>query len=68
MKEEISRYFGNKKSAVVYMDQVGFVVELSVDGRIMQKTRHNTLTVAEDLAEDFVTDSMSGPTFLSEEN
>lgn len=68
MKEELSRYFGNKKCAVVYTDDIGFVVELSIDGRIMQKTRHNNLDIAQDLAEDFVTDKMSGPSFLAEDN
>lgn len=67
MKEEISKYYGNKKCASVYSDGIGFVVELSVEGRIMQKTRHNSLQTAQDLAEDFVTDNMSGPEFLAED-
>jgi len=67
MKEEINRVFGNKKCATIYQDELGFVVECAIEGRIMQKTRHMTIQLAQQVAEDFVTDQITGPTFLTED-
>jgi hypothetical protein len=64
---EISRYNGTDREAVVFKNEKVYVVEMLMRGRVFKKTVVHNIDMAEDLAENFVGDSIGGgPTLLNE--
>ena len=64
---EITRIHGIDREAIVYRNEKVYVVEMLVKGRIFKKTVLSSIDMAENLAEDFVGDSIgSGPSLLNE--
>lgn len=53
----ISQYFNGNLEARVIQGTDCFVLEKYSGGRIIEKTRHSSLALAENLAEDFVNEN-----------
>lgn len=64
---EISKFFNGSKTANVMKSENGFVVNMYMDNKFLQKRNCISIDDAEALAEDFVLEGgESGPSFLSE--
>lgn len=64
---EISRYNGTDREAIVFRNEKVYVVEMLVGGRVFKKTVLHSIDLAEDVAENFVGESVGkGPTLLNE--
>jgi len=66
MKLETTYENGNR-IARVYADPIsGYTVEYIINQRIVNKTHHISLSLAEDVADDFIAEAGSNPTFLND--
>lgn len=67
MEKELSKFFNGPKTANVAKSENGYVVNMYLDNKFLQKRFAATIDDAEALAEDFVLEGDdAGPTFLSE--
>lgn len=67
MEKELSKFFNGPKTANVMKSENGYVVNMYLDNKFLQKRYASTIDDAEALAEDYVLDGEdNGPTFLSE--
>jgi hypothetical protein len=65
--ELITSYENGNRSAKVYSDPIsGYTVEYIINQRIVNKTHHISLSLAEDVADDFIAEAGSNPTFLND--
>lgn len=64
--ELISTYENGNRIAKVYADFSGFTVEYIMNDRIIKKTHHIASELAEDVADDFVSEAGGTPTLLNE--
>jgi hypothetical protein len=68
MEKEISKFFNGTKTANVTKSDNGYVVDMFLDNKFLQKRHCKNIDDAEAIAEDFVLEgNESGPTFLSED-
>ena len=69
MMEQISKYIGSNKTAIVYKSETsGYVVEFYIDGRVLEKRNVGQLQSAENLAEDYVLKESGNNSQLLNEN
>ena len=62
-----SEYINGNRTSKVYSDfMTGYIVEYYINGKILRKTHHTQLNLAEELAEDFVDEAGLNPTLLNE--
>lgn len=67
MEMEMSKFFNGPKTANVAKTDNGYVVNMYLDNKFLQKRYCNNIDDAEALAEDFVLEGdNNGPSFLSE--
>ena len=67
MEKEVSKFFNGSKTADVTKTDNGYVVNMYLDNKFLQKRYCNNIDDAEALAEDFVLEGdNTNPTFLSE--
>jgi hypothetical protein len=67
MEKEISKFYNGPKTANVTKSDNGYVVDMYLDNKFLQKRHCKTIDDAEAIAEDFVLEGgESGPTLLSE--
>ena len=65
--ELISTYENGNRIAKVYSDPVSwYTVEYIMNERTVNKTHHISLDLAEDVADDFIAEGGSSPTFLND--
>jgi hypothetical protein len=64
--EILTTYFNKEKMAKVSISEGLYFVEYFIDGKLMNKTAHNSMETAESLAEGFTSIGGTEPTFLSE--
>lgn len=67
MEKEISKFFNGDKTANVTKSDNGYVVDMYLNNKFLQKRHCASIDDAEAVAEDFVLEGEEGgPTFLSE--
>ena len=67
MEKEVSKFFNGSKTANVAKSENGYVVNMYLDNKFLQKRHCNNIDDAEALAEDYVLEGdNNSPTFLSE--
>ena len=67
MEKELSKFYNGSKTATVDKSENGYVVNMYLDSKFLQKRYCSNIDDAEALAEDFVLEEgESGPKFLSE--
>lgn len=66
MEKELSKFFNGSKTANVVKSENGYVVNMYLDNKFLQKRHCLNIDDAEALAEDYVLEGGEGPTFLSE--
>lgn len=67
MEKELSKFYNGPKTATVDKSENGYVVNMYLDSKFLQKRYCSNIDDAEALAEDFVLEEgESGPKFLSE--
>lgn len=65
--ELITTYENGNRIAKVYSDPIsGFTVEYIMNDRVINKTHHVALDLAEDIADDFISEGGSSPSLLNE--
>lgn len=65
--ELLTTFQNGNRVAKVYSDpMIGFTVEYIMGNRIVDKTHHTMLDLAEELADDFIAEAGSSPTLLNE--
>lgn len=65
--ELITTYENGNRTAKVYSDPIsGFTVEYIMNDRVINKTHHIALNLAEDVADDFISEGGSSPSLLNE--
>jgi hypothetical protein len=65
--ELLTTYQNGNRIAKVYSDPIcGFTVEYFMHDRIIKKTHHVMIDLAEELADDFIAEAGSNPTLLNE--
>ena len=65
--ELITTYENGNRIAKVYSDPIsGFTVEYIMNDRVINKTHHIALDLAEDVADDFISEGGSSPSLLNE--
>ena len=65
--ELITTYENGNRIAKVYSDPIsGFTVEYIMNDRVINKTHHIALNLAEDVADDFISEGGSSPSLLNE--
>jgi hypothetical protein len=62
----MSKYYNLDKEATVSKNEIGYIVEMFMDGKLVQKRHTFDEESAEALAEEFVLNGKAGPKFLSE--
>ena len=68
MEKEVSKFFNGSKTADVTKTDNGYVVNMYLDNKFLQKRYCNNIDDAEALAEDFVLDESGPNTQLLNEN
>lgn len=64
--ELLSTYQNGNRIARVYSDFSGFTVEYIMNDRVIKKTHHIAMDLAEDIADDFISEAGDNPTLLNE--
>lgn len=65
--ELITTYENGNRIAKVYSDPVsGYTVEYIMNDRVINKTHHIALNLAEDIADDFISEGGPNPSLLNE--
>jgi len=64
--ELLSTYQNGNRIARVYSDFSGFTVEYIMNDRVVKKTHHIAMDLAEDIADDFISEAGDNPTLLNE--
>jgi len=63
----LTTYKNGNREAKVYLSLGGYTVEYNIGGKVLNKTHHTTQELAEDVADDFITEAGAQQQLLNEE-
>ena len=64
--ELVSSFTQGNRTAKIYSDFSGYTVEYFINEKVIKKTHHVAMNLAEDIADDFVSEAGSNPSLLNE--